>query len=517
MDKYSLQENSIQNGGFMHHKNIKLIVRKQLKNQYPNWNCLSRKEKKEIAQKVLQEFFAEYDFNQAVTAPHEALLGIQQQTPTKGIIKLDEMSQLVDMVNKSRITKLSNYKRSPIYIKDKELQFVDQLLDDRIINRLLANEGYSPTMREIFPNNLFRAELLKAIMYPEISYRKFCTEEYLGLDRKQNRVFIGLPLNKKDMIDHTQLSKFRNSLSFVQQVNLLVYILLHFFKSGLLDDKILHGIDSTELANDCKLPFATLDIKGRKIRIYNDIDCDCGKRRNKRNKSTYVIGYRLHTLTAIDVTSGQSFPLVSLLAPANHHDSHFLPFLVSLAQAMGIDLKLITADEAYHDKDGSLFADTGVILTTPPSAKVSAPEQTNTETGAVFCHAQCECPMIHVGVENQQHEYKCNTSAGECMLTGKCPRYRMLPVDGGLFQHIPHHTDLIQRAHDIRKNCERPFNLLKNQTGLETVRVRSQHATMARCTLSSIAVLFIKMAGQRKKDSTVKLQQLPMFPEKKAA
>ncbi|MFT5701405.1 MAG: hypothetical protein ACI8ZB_004297 [Desulforhopalus sp.] len=32
-------------------------------------------------------------------------------------------------------------------------------------------------------------------MYPEISYRKFCKKEYLGLERKQNRVFIGLPQN----------------------------------------------------------------------------------------------------------------------------------------------------------------------------------------------------------------------------------------------------------------------------------------------------------------------------------
>ena len=517
MDKYSSRENSIQNGGFMHHKDIKLIVRKQLKKQYPNWNRLNRKEKKSIAEKVLSELVAEYDFNQTVTAPKEDLLGIEQQMPTKGIIKLDEMAQLIDTVNKNRIIKLSNCKRSSIYIKDKELQFVDELLDDRILNRLLANEGYSPAKRDLFPNNLFRAELLKAIRYPEISYRKFCTEEYLGLDRQQNRVFIGLPLNKKEMIDHTRLSKFRSSISFVQQVNLLVYILHHFLQSGLLGDNKLHGIDSTELANDCKLPLATLDIKGKKIRIYNDIDSDCGKRRNKRNKSTYVIGYRLHTLTAIDVKSGQSFPLVSLLAPANHHDSHFLPFLVNLAQAMGIDLKLITADEAYHDKDGSLLADTGVILTTPPSAKVVAPEHTDTETGAVFCHAQCDFPMLHVGVENQTHEYKCNAAAGECMFSGKCPQYRLLPVDGGFFQQIPHHTDLIQRAHAIRKNCERPFNLLKNQTGLETVRVRSQHATMARCTLSSIAVLLIKMAGKRKKISIVKPQQLPLFPEIKAA
>jgi len=80
-------------------------------------------------------------------------------------------------------------------------------------------------MREIFPSNLFRAELLKAIKYPEISYRKFCSEEYLGLDRKQNRVFVGLSLSNKTMIDHTRLSKFRSCLSFVQQINLLVYCL----------------------------------------------------------------------------------------------------------------------------------------------------------------------------------------------------------------------------------------------------------------------------------------------------
>jgi len=86
-----------------------------------------------------------------------------------------------------------------------------------------------------------------------------------------------------------------------------------------------------------------------------------------------------------------------------------------------------------------------------------------------------------------------------------------------LFQRIPYHTKQIQKAINIRKNCERPFNLLKNQTGLETVRVRSQQATMARCTLSSIAVLLIKMAGTRVKKVANKLKQLPIFPVRKAA
>jgi hypothetical protein len=46
----------------MHHKNIKLIVRKQLKNQFPNWKRLPKKNKKELARKVLAEVVSEYDF-----------------------------------------------------------------------------------------------------------------------------------------------------------------------------------------------------------------------------------------------------------------------------------------------------------------------------------------------------------------------------------------------------------------------------------------------------------------------
>jgi hypothetical protein len=501
----------------MHHKNIKLLVRKQLKKQYPDWNRLRKKIKKEIARKVLAEVTAEYDFKSDITASPSELLGIEQQVEATGIIPLDEMARFIEMINKNSIIRFNSYKRSPLYIKDKELRYIDELVDDRIINRLLSYDGYSPAMRDLFPANLFRAELLKAIRYPEISYRKFCTEEYLGMDRKQNRVFCGLSLSKKDMIDHTQLSKFRTSLTFAQQLNLLVYILHHFNQSGLLGDNLLHGIDSTELASDCKLPLATLDIKGKKIRIYNDIDCDCGKRRNKRDKSSYVIGYRLHTLTAIDAGTGHSFPIVSLLAPANHHDSHFLPFLVNLAQAMGIDLQLITADEAYHDKDGSLFQETGVTVTTPPSSKVSLPQYIHSDSGAVFCHGACSIPMHHLGVDQQIHEYKCSADSDECTLFHPCPQYRFIPVDGGLFQRIPYHIDSIRKAHDIRKNCERPFNLLKNQTGLETVRVRSQPATMARCTLGSIAVLLIKMAGFRKKQSADRPQQVSLFKEKKAA
>ena len=496
----------------MHNKNIKRIVQKELKKNYPNWNRLNRKTKKEISRKVLAQVVGEYDFNQEISASLDELLGVEQQVPTKGIISLDQMADIVNESKNNNIIKLCGPSRFAKYIKNEELRFIDQLLDNEIINHLLAYEGYRPAMRELFPHNLFRAELLKTIKYPEISYRKFCDEEYLGLDRKQNRAFIGLSLREKTMIDHTQLSKFRNSLTFVQQINITVYILYHFLQSGMLGDHILHGVDSSELANECKFPLASLNVNGQNIRIYSDLDSDCGKRRNKRDKSVYVIGYRLHTLTAINAETGHSFPIISLLAPANHHDSHFLSLLVDVAQAMGVEVKLVTADTAYHDNDGSLYDKTGVYVTTPPCSTVSTPDNVDTTNGTVvFCHDGCTVPMEYAGVEEDNHEYKCSANTGECLLEGSCPKYRCIPLDRGFFQRIPYHVEQIQEAHDIRKNCERPFNLLKHQTGLENVRVRSQSAIAVRCTFSSISLLLLKIAGTRKKESAQKSPQLSLF------
>lgn len=212
----------------------------------------------------------------------------------------------------------------------------------------------------------------------------------------------------------------------------------------------------------------------------------------------------------VDANTGHSFPLVSILAAANHHDSLFLPFLVNLAQAMGIDLKRVTADEAYHDKDGSLYDATGVIVTTPPSAKTILPPNVDADSGAVFCNNACEIPMLRVGFEDQTHEYKCNVESGQCQHCQHCSQSRFVQSGTGFFQQIPYETEQIKEAHEIRKNCECPFNLLKNQTGLETLRVRSQPASITRCTLSSIAVLLIKMAGLRAKDKSKKHKQLPL-------
>ena len=147
----------------MHHKHIKNEVIVQLKKEFPNWKKIPKKMKKEIANKVLKEIVDEYDFKQEISTPIEKLLGIENQIPEKGLIKLDKMTEYIEKIHSDRILKFSNYDRSAIYIKDKELQFVDRIIDDRVINTLLSYDGYSPAQRDVLPCHLLRAELLVSL------------------------------------------------------------------------------------------------------------------------------------------------------------------------------------------------------------------------------------------------------------------------------------------------------------------------------------------------------------------
>ncbi len=294
-------------------------------------------------------------------------------------------------------------------------------------------------------------------------------------------------------------------------MNILVYILHYLYKSGCLENSLVHGVDSSELPTEINYPLCTIKVKGKNVHIYSDPDSDCGKRRSKRDKSRYVIGYRMHTLTALNPSTGHAFPLVSLVSAANHHDSLFLKPLIKLAQAMGIDMKLITADQAYHDKDGSVLKETGVYVTAPPSKQAVFPDNVMEQPVRITCNDYCEIPMICRGCSEEGHEFACNAEPGECLFEIDCPKFRTIPFDKGYFQPMPAFNKLSQEAFDIRKNCERPFNLMKKREGLEQTRVRSQHGVVARSTFTTIATLLIEMAGTRHKPKKKKDSQKELF------
>jgi hypothetical protein len=158
-------------------------------------------------------------------------------------------------------------------------------------------------------------------------------------------------------------------------VNIMVYIIYLLLKSGKLNNKmIVHGIDSSELPAVCNpKPLATIEIGDKKVRIYADLEADCGKRRKKRDKSEYFVGYRIHSLVVINPDNGHNYPLISLISPANHHDSLFLSQLIELGNAIGLDIKVIIADEAYGDGEDNeaVRKEHDIMVITPPKEKVN--------------------------------------------------------------------------------------------------------------------------------------------------
>ena len=171
----------------MKRKDIKRSIVKQLKKECPHWNSLKRKEKKALAKEVALAVIENYDDSLKIKAPIEELLGVQEQTEKEGIIPLEKMGELINEFHRRTVFDSRKLIKLRVNLKDPFLRFVDEILNDQIIGKLLWYKGYSPQKKEFTPALCFRAELLKAIKYPEISYRKFCAEEYMGMERKENK------------------------------------------------------------------------------------------------------------------------------------------------------------------------------------------------------------------------------------------------------------------------------------------------------------------------------------------
>lgn len=203
----------------------------------------------------------------------------------------------------------------------------------------------------------------------------------------------------------------------------------------------------------------------------------------------------------INPSNGQSYPLISLLAPANHHDSLFLEQLIQLGKAIGLDMKIIIADEAYGDGEDNkaMRKDHDITVITPPKEKVKLPDDVDGETKAVYMNSNCETPMSYAGrSDTGNHEFICTDEKGECMFSLTCDKCREIPVDAGIFGQIPEQVRGVEELRDLRKNMERAFNLLKHREGLEPVRVKSMHGLMAVVTFATAANLLIEIVGSRK-------------------
>jgi hypothetical protein len=481
-------------------KAIRELIKSRLETEYPHFCRLKRKRKREIVKELCDaamKAMAAQELDIPVMSKEER---VGPGPMPKGIMNLEEMARFIE---NQRRTVLPLPSPSRVrYITDPLLVVMDKIFENSVLDALPAPEGMSPAKRTWMPSRLFRIEMLRTALFPEFSVRKFC-KVMESLERKQERAFCNLSLVRKEMCAHSVLCEFRSGLTFEQRVNLMVYMAHLFLSSGRLGERVMHMVDSTDVATPVN-PSPLHKIKlpdGTAIRFYSDPDCDCGSRRNKRDKSKMFVGYRVHTLCVADMETGIAFPLFSLTVAANHHDSQLLEPLLSIAQTVGLDVKLLSADEAYADaaRQTRLLEKNNIRVVTPKKAKVDAPENVSPKTGVVFCSGACENPMKWCGYDREDggHVFTCGDDGNTCLQAPLCKRERVIPIDTGFFGPLPNCISDTQTAVDTRKIAERPFNLLKHMDGLEPCRMKIQSTVSAQVVFSQMIGIFKVMAELR--------------------
>jgi hypothetical protein len=483
-------------------KAIRAAIVRQLKSSYPNFSRLSRKEKKRVVREACSAAQRELEGG---TLALPALSGAERlglEDLPAGVLTLEQMAKQVESF-KTHVLRFRQPDRRR-QIAAPLLRVMDDLLDDPLLNTLLAPASLTPSKRAWMPAQLLRMELLHTARFPSFSYRAFCAY-VASLKRKEERAFCGLSLRQDATPHHATLSAFRRSLTFAMRVNLMVWLLHHFLRSGRIGDRVVHALDSTDLAVPVNsYPLGEVELPdGTKLRMFADLDCDCGRRRAKRDRAVRFVGYRIHTLCVVDVETGVAFPLLSLPAAANHHDLPVMEPLLALALAIGLELKVLVADEGYASApvQERLRREHGILLVTPPEKKALRPEAVNLGTGTVFCHSACETPMRYLGFDDEdgEHVFRCDLDHADlsCPFAASCPRERGLPLDTGLFGPIPACVPGVEPLHDLRKLCERPFNLLKHVDGLEPCHLVRQPSVAAQVVFSQLVGLFKVLAGLR--------------------
>lgn len=497
-------------------KSIRVYATELLRQRYPEFGGLPRQRKRELA-KELAKAIAHlsgsgigFDGVPEMSAMERLGLG---RFP-EDIMSLKDMEKLVE--NEKTLIDVGRGRRRR-RIKDPFLKLVDGLLNDRVLNRLLSTESTTPTKRTWMPSDYFRTELLRSLMYPELSVRKYC--ERLEDTRKyaEDRAFCGMD-KEGDTIDHSSLSTFRGSLTLAMRVNLMVYMMYLFQGSGRLAGAGVYALDSTDVAtqiNPC--PLAKVEMPdGSFIRFYGDLDADCGSRRKKRDKSDKFVGYRVHTLCVVDPESKVAFPLLSLAVAANHHDSQMLQPLVDVAETIGLDIKILLGDDAYGDlKAQEALCRNGISLLTPDRESTPAPEGVDSVTGEVRISSECPYSMRWDGYDTDEaaHLFVCGDDDSDCFFRHVCPKERHLPLDYGVLRPIPTCTGMSENVMDLRKVTERPFNLMKHMDGMEPCRMKTLATVSSQVVFSQIAGLFRTIAGLRSMPKVTTVPRQEVLPK----
>ena len=141
----------------MQKKDIKRLVIKQLKTKFPYWWHLTKKQKKTSAEEALNDVKASCEPKQVMPVPFHELTNMPALPG--GIIPLAEMGKFIETRVCNLLPFVSRcYQRN---LDDQELRLIDRLLDNRMLNDLLASPIYAPATRQVSPAQLIGTDRTK--------------------------------------------------------------------------------------------------------------------------------------------------------------------------------------------------------------------------------------------------------------------------------------------------------------------------------------------------------------------
>ena len=376
---------------------------------------------------------------------------------------------------------------------DSELDIIDLLINDIKIEYVF-NDIFSHIGRKPYHSyQIIRAHILKVVKKIP-SFNMLCKEIR---NHKSFRSFCKLK-NKKKALSPGTLSNFRKKVTDKHIIKLMLAFIHQAVDIGLFNGSQVWIADSTDIESPCSgKPIGFIIEDGKKKEVFTDKTARKGRRSAKKCRTEYYIGHKKHSLMLVLPDGNKTISLLSLVSPADCHDSNYLMPLIELGLSLGLNIKYVVCDLAYIDEATKEKAfEKGVVIITDKKSNSLIPTDTDEKTGTPLCFLGEPMKWLGFNPDFKEHYYGCSLdNPYECVCYTTCMKERIISYEKFThsFNFIPSHSLLVKKFLKKRKLCESEFWRNKYNNGLHNMTLMGQHNVLFMSCISDICGILLEL------------------------
>ena len=376
---------------------------------------------------------------------------------------------------------------------DSDLDIIDLLIKDIKIENVFHDTVSCIGRKPYNSFQIIRAHILKAVKKIP-SYNILCKELR---NHKSYRNFCKLK-NKKKSLSPGTLSNFRKKVTDKHIIKLMLVFIHQAVDFGLFDNSQVWIADSTDIESPCSGKAIDTIIEDRKKKeLFTDKTARKGRRSVKKCRTRYYIGHKKHSLMLVLPDGNKAISLLSLVSPADCHDSNYLMPLIDLALSLGLKIKYVVCDLAYIDETTKAKAfEKGALVITDKKSNSLMPLDTDEKTGTPLCLLGEPMKWLGYNPDFKEHYYGCSLqNPSECICSGTCLKERIINYEEfpHSFNVIPAHCSLAKKFLKTRKLCESGFWRNKYNEGLYNMTLMGQHNVLFMSCIADICGILTEL------------------------